>query len=90
MDEVEKHINEKGYLKNIPSEEEALKNGISLGEMNAKLLQKIEELTLYIIEQNKEIQIIKNDNSNCKLISDKFELLQQEINYLKAKVSTKN
>ncbi|MNQ28453.1 hypothetical protein D3C85_417460 [compost metagenome] len=68
LDEVEKHINEKGYLKNIPSEEEALKNGISLGEMNAKLLQKIEELTLYIIEQNKEIQIIKNDNSNCKLI----------------------
>ncbi|MNL31415.1 hypothetical protein D3C87_1532020 [compost metagenome] len=90
LEEVEKHINEKGYLKNIPSEEEALKNGISLGEMNAKLLQKIEELTLYIIEQNKEIQIIKNDNSNCKLISDKFELLQQEINYLKAKVSTKN
>lgn len=54
--EVEKHINEKGHLENIPSEEEVLKNGINLGEMNAKLLQKIEELTLYIIEQEKKMK----------------------------------
>ncbi|WP_281923955.1 hypothetical protein [Flavobacterium collinsii] len=47
--EVEKHIREKGNLENIPSEKEVLENGISLGEMNAKLLQKIEELTLYSI-----------------------------------------
>lgn len=54
--EVEKHIAENGHLKNIPSEEEVLKNGINLGEMNAKLLQKIEELTLYSIDQNKKIE----------------------------------
>ncbi|OXB15784.1 hypothetical protein [Flavobacterium reichenbachii] len=53
LQEVEKHINEKGHLENIPSEDEVLKNGINLGEMNSKLLQKIEEMTLYIIEQNK-------------------------------------
>ncbi|WP_243416361.1 hypothetical protein [Flavobacterium sp. HTF] len=51
--EVEKHITEKGHLENIPNEEEVLKNGINVGEMNAKLLQKIEELTLYAIEQKK-------------------------------------
>ncbi|QLC64962.1 hypothetical protein LPB248_01325 [Flavobacterium sp. LPB0248] len=56
LEEVEKHIAEKGHLKNIPNEEEVLKNGINLGEMNAKLLQKIEELTLYIIEIKKENQ----------------------------------
>ncbi|WP_051662758.1 hypothetical protein [Flavobacterium sp. KJJ] len=55
LEEVEKHIAEKGHLENIPSEEEVLKNGINLGEMNAKLLQKIEELTLYVVEQNKKI-----------------------------------
>lgn len=55
LEQVEKHISEKGHLENIPSEEEVLKNGINLGEMNAKLLQKIEELTLYMIEQNKRI-----------------------------------
>ncbi|MNQ28455.1 hypothetical protein D3C85_417480 [compost metagenome] len=66
LEEVEKHINEKGYLKNIPSEEEALKNGISLGEMNAKLLQKIEELTLYIIEVSKKVNVLQDDNVKLK------------------------
>lgn len=55
LTEVEKHITEKGHLKDIPNEEEVLKNGLNLGEINAKLLQKIEELTLYAIEQNKKI-----------------------------------
>ncbi|WP_406845504.1 hypothetical protein [Flavobacterium soyae] len=59
LEQVEKHINEKGHLENIPSEEEVLKNGINLGEMNAKLLQKIEELTLYSIEQQKELNAVK-------------------------------
>ncbi|MBS7256723.1 hypothetical protein [Flavobacterium branchiicola] len=54
LEQVEKHITEKGHLENIPSEEEVLKNGINLGEINAKLLQKIEELTLYMIEMKKE------------------------------------
>jgi len=59
LEQVEKHIAEKGHLENIPSEEEVLKNGINLGEMNAKLLQKIEELTLYIIEQDKKTENLK-------------------------------
>ncbi|WP_369014671.1 hypothetical protein [Flavobacterium anhuiense] len=62
LEEVEKHIAEKGHLENIPSEEEVLKNGINLGEMNAKLLQKIEELTLYMIEMKKENEEIKIEN----------------------------
>ena len=56
LKEVEKQIKEKGHLKNIPSAEEVSKNGIFLGEMNAKLLQKIEELTLYLIQQEKRIK----------------------------------
>ncbi|WP_244160800.1 hypothetical protein [Flavobacterium defluvii] len=60
IQEVEKYIKEKGHLENIPNEEEVLKEGINLGEMNAKLLQKIEELTLYVIEQNKQITDLQN------------------------------
>lgn len=60
LEEVEKHIAEKGFLENIPSEKEVLANGINLGEMNAKLLQKIEELTLYAIEQNKLLIDLQN------------------------------
>lgn len=66
LEEVEKHIAERGHLENIPSEEEVLKNGINLGEMNAKLLQKIEELTLYMIEMRRENEIVKNENNLMK------------------------
>jgi hypothetical protein len=41
-------------------------NGIELGEMNALLLQKIEELTLYIIEQNKKIADLQNQMNELK------------------------
>ncbi len=56
LGEVEAHIKEKGHLKNIPSAEEVKKDGFFLGEMDAKLLQKIEELTLYTIQQDKELK----------------------------------
>ncbi|AZA78985.1 cell wall anchor protein [Chryseobacterium sp. G0186] len=56
LEEVEKHISEKGHLPNIPSAREVEKDGINLGEMDAKLLEKIEELTLYSIEQNKQLK----------------------------------
>ncbi|WP_163408513.1 hypothetical protein [Flavobacterium ajazii] len=51
LTEVAHYINTNGHLQNIPSACEVEENGILLGEMNAKLLQKIEELTLYIIQQ---------------------------------------
>ena len=60
LKEVENHINEKGHLRDIPSAKEVEKNGISLGEMDSKLLQKIEELTLYTIQQQKEIEELKS------------------------------
>jgi hypothetical protein len=58
LEEVEKHIEENGHLPNIPSAEDVVKNGINVAEMDAKLLEKIEELTLtlYSIEQNKKLQ----------------------------------
>ncbi|QLE02042.1 hypothetical protein HX109_10930 [Galbibacter sp. BG1] len=53
LEEVERHINEKGHLPNIPSAKEMEEEGVHLKEMNLKLLEKIEELTLYVIEQKK-------------------------------------
>jgi hypothetical protein len=88
LHEVETHIKEKGYLINMPSEAEVLKEGIGLGDMNAKLLQKIEELTLYVIEQNKEIKILKEKSSNEAIFTE-IRKLQTEINTLKNKLSIK-
>ena len=54
LEEIQKHIEEKGHLINIPSAKEVEENGVELGEMNKLLLEKIEELTLYILEMEKK------------------------------------
>ncbi len=54
LPDLEKYIQQNKHLPDIPSAKEVQQNGIDLGEMNAKLLQKIEELTLHIIELNKK------------------------------------
>ncbi len=74
--EVENHIKENGHLKDIPSEAEVIKNGIFLGEMDAKLLQKIEELTLYTIQQQKEIQNLKKENNELKSLSKRLNEIE--------------
>ena len=56
LEEVEAHIVKNGHLPNVPSAEEVAKEGIDLAKMDAKLLEKIEELTLYVIEQQKQIK----------------------------------
>lgn len=56
LQEVEKHIEEKGHLPNVPSAEEMVQSGINVAKMDAKLLEKIEELTLYVIAQNKRLE----------------------------------
>jgi len=72
LTEVEKFIKENGHLSNIPSASEVEKNGVKLGEMNAKFLEKIEELTLYVIQLNKELKQLREENK-------KFEANMQSI-----------
>jgi len=57
LEDVEKHIKENKHLPEIASAKEMEKDGVNVGEFQIKLLQKIEELTLYSIEQNKQLQI---------------------------------
>ncbi|MCC6762131.1 MAG: hypothetical protein IT252_12990 [Chitinophagaceae bacterium] len=56
--EVEQNILKNKHLPNIPSAAEVKQNGIVLGEMNRKLMEKVEELTLYIIELNKKNEVL--------------------------------
>jgi len=64
LEEVESYINENGHLEGIPSEKDVKDNGIELGNTTKILLQKIEELTLYIIEQNKKIKELEDKVNN--------------------------
>ena len=79
LEEVEKHILDKGHLENIPSAAEVELNGIRLGEMNSKLLQKIEELTLYVIQQQKEIKELKLANSKFEDQKEALKLLTNRL-----------
>ncbi len=58
LSDVEQYIKENMHLPNIPSAKEIEENGIPIGEMQQKQMEKIEELTLYIIEQDKKIKNI--------------------------------
>ena len=57
--EVERFVKENRHLPDVPTSTDVEQNGVGLGEMNALLLKKIEELTLYVIEQQKEIDKLK-------------------------------
>ena len=90
--EVEQHIKDKGHLKDIPSAENVKENGILLGKMDSKLLQKIEELTLYTIEQEKRLnsidlknETLEKENEILKALATKFLELQKRLEKLEKK-----
>ncbi|WP_303316698.1 hypothetical protein Q4Q34_07795 [Flavivirga abyssicola] len=77
LKDVEQHIKEKGHLKDIPSAKEVAENGIFLGEMDSKLLQKIEELTLYTIQQEKKIEKLEKENQGLKSLSERLTEIEK-------------
>jgi hypothetical protein len=59
LTELELYIKETKHLPNIPSEKEIIEQGLNVGEMQKLQMEKIEELTLYIIQLKKELEEIK-------------------------------
>lgn len=66
LEEVERFIKAHKHLPNVPSAEEMSKNGLDVVTSDAKLLEKIEELTLYMIDMDKEIKALKKENEQLK------------------------
>jgi hypothetical protein len=64
--ELEDFIKTNKHLPEIESAAQMEADGVELGELNTKLLQKIEELTLYMIEFNKELQLLRKENEALK------------------------
>lgn len=79
LTELEVFIKSNKHLPNIPTEKDVIENGIDIAEMQALQLQKLEELTLYIIELNK----IKDEQSA------QIQLLKAEIEKIKKDISNK-
>lgn len=64
LPELEKFISRQKHLPGIPAAGQVKKEGFDLGDMNRRLLEKIEELTLYIIQQDKKINTLQQQVSN--------------------------
>ena len=64
LDEVEKFILQNKHLPNIPSAKEVEEKGLHLGDIQKKMMEKIEELTLYVIELKKEVEVLKKNQDN--------------------------
>ncbi len=73
LESVEKHIKEKKHLPEIASAVEMQKEGVNIGDFQIKLLQKIEELTLYQIQINKEVINLKQENNQLKETLQKIQ-----------------
>ena len=83
LTEVKTYIDQNHHLPEMPSEAEVVKDGINLGEMNKLLTKKVEELTLYLIDQQKiqkqqQDKIEAQDDRIKKLEADMKQLLKQQ------------
>ena len=76
LQDIQQFIKEHGHLPNVPSAKDMEENGVELGVMNMKLLEKIEELTLYIILQKKDIDKVQ----------EQYKLLLSQLNELNEKL----
>ncbi|MCH7408712.1 hypothetical protein MM239_04850 [Belliella sp. DSM 111904] len=59
LNATEEFILKNGHLPNVPSLNQVIQDGVSLGDMSRILLEKIEELTLYLIQKDKELEVMK-------------------------------
>jgi hypothetical protein len=76
LTDVKSYIDQNHHLPEIPSEAEVAKNGINLGEMNKVLLKKVEELTLYLIDKDKEEKEITKES---QIQNDRINMLEQTL-----------
>ena len=66
LTDVESHIREHRHLKGIPSEQQAITEGVDVAVMQAALLRKVEELTLYVIELEKKVARLTTESNGAK------------------------
>jgi hypothetical protein len=86
LEEVDAYIKANSHLPEIPSAKEIEKNGLLLAEMNMSLLKKIEEMTLYMIQQEKRTEMlilyIKEQEKRMKFQSEDITDLKNKVNHL--------
>ena len=79
LSDLESYINTNKHLPNVPSAQEVETNGANVGELVKVQMEKIEELTLYLIELKKENETIKKENQEIKKENEAIITLLKDI-----------
>ena len=82
LKEVDSYIAANHHLPDVPTEQQVMKNGLNLGEINQVLLKKVEELTLYLIEKDKEIDDLKQQKSVNQTQQTQIDELRKQVETL--------
>ena len=80
--DLRNHIKTNKHLPNMPTANEIEKNGADLGELNRILVEKVEELTLYILELEERLSEVESEETSTN--SEENALLEERINRLEA------
>ncbi|HZE85091.1 MAG TPA: hypothetical protein VE035_12335 [Puia sp.] len=80
---VDKYINEHHHLPGIAPAEEMQKKGVDLGDNQTRMLAKIEELTLYIIEQQKQIEALQEQNRKIEIAQQQKRKRENNIRHIR-------
>jgi hypothetical protein len=84
LDEIKTYIDKNQHLPEIPSEQQVIKEGVNLGDMDKLLVKKIEELTLYLIDKDARI---KSDEEKMKAQEQRLQKLENEVQLLLKKAN---
>jgi hypothetical protein len=79
LQEVEAYIKQNNHLPEIPSAQEIERNGLMLAEMNMSLLKKMEEMTLYMIDQNKKINAQSKEIIALKNVFERLSKIEEKL-----------
>jgi len=89
ISDVKTYINQNHHLPDLPTAAEVEKDGLNLGEINKLLTKKVEELTLYLIDKDKEINVQKEINkqqqATNQALEQKFNKLASQLDMLAKK-----
>lgn len=83
LKDVKSFIKENGHLQNVPTAKEIIENGLDLGGIDKILMEKVEELTLYLIEKDEEVERMQKEYN--KLVEDMIALTKL-VNELKCEI----
>ncbi|MDB5025953.1 MAG: hypothetical protein JWP78_3708 [Mucilaginibacter sp.] len=86
LQEVRTYIDQHRHLPEMPSEQEVIKDGLNVGEMNRLLTKKVEELTLYLIEKDKQIKdLTDSQQEERRFQNEKLKQLEDRLEHLETK-----